>query len=139
MHLRRLPMRTHQLLAPSFVALGLALASTGANAQSVISRSVTVEPVETTVTQTPNGTVVTRRPVEGVEGQVVQQPVVQSPIVRTGPAIVESDPGSIDSVTTREVVERAAVTEAMRPVRRTTTRQTSSRSTVRRDARPAPV
>src|SRR6266567_1443710 len=128
------PMRT-TVVTPSFVALAVALLSTGANAQSVISRSVTVEPVETTVAQTPNGTVVTRRP---VEGQVVQQPTVHSPIVRTGPAIVESDPGSIDSVTTREVVERAAVTEAMRPVRRTTTRQTSSRSTVRRDAHPAP-
>jgi hypothetical protein len=108
------------------VALAVALASSGANAQSVISRSVTVEPVETTVTQTPNGTVVTRRP------------VAQPPIVQTGPAIVERDPRQIDSVTTREVVERAAVTEAMRPVRRATTRQTSSRSTVRRDARPAP-
>jgi hypothetical protein len=40
----------------------MTLASTGANAQAVISRSVTVEPIETTVTQTPNGTVVTRRP-----------------------------------------------------------------------------
>jgi hypothetical protein len=127
-------MRTN-LVAPSFVALAVALASSGANAQSMISRSVTVEPVETTVTQTPNGTVVTRRP---VEGQVVQ-PVAQPPIVQTGPAIVERDPRSIDSVTTREVVERAAVTEAMRPLRRTTTRQTSSRSTVHRDARPAPA
>ena len=121
-------MRTNQLLAPSLVALGLALASSGANGQSVISRSVTVEPVETTVTQTPNGTVVTRRP---VEGRVA--PLGQPPIVQTGPAIVESDPRSIDSVTTREAVERAAITEAMRPARRTTTRQTS-RSTARRDA-----
>jgi Protein of unknown function (DUF1236) len=119
------------LVAPSLVALAVALASSGANAQSVISRSVTVEPVETTVTQTPNGTVVTRRP-------VAQPPIVQTGPAQAGPAIVERDPRSIDSVTTREVVERAAVTEAMRPVRRTTTRQTSSRSTVRRDARPAP-
>jgi hypothetical protein len=127
-------MRTHQLVAPSFVALGLALASTGANAQAMISRSVTVEPVETTVTQTPNGTVVTRRPVGGQ----VAQPVAPPPIVQTGPAIVESDPRSIDSVTTREVVERAAVTEAMRPARRMAARQTSSRTTVRREARPVP-
>jgi hypothetical protein len=108
----------------------LALASAGANAQSVISRSVTVEPVETTVTQTPNGTVVTRRPLEGQ----LAPPLAQPPIVQTGPAIVESDPRSIDSVTTREVVERAAVTEAMRPARRTTTRQTASRATAHRDA-----
>jgi hypothetical protein len=119
------------LVAPSLVALAVALASSGASAQSVISRSVTVEPVETTVTQTPNGTVVTRRP-------VAQPPIVQTGPAQTGPAIVERDPRSIDSVTTREVVERAAVTEAMRPVRRTAPRQTSSRSTVRREARAAP-
>jgi hypothetical protein len=123
------PMRTHQLLAPSLVALGLALASSGAHAQAVISRSVTVEPVETTVTQTPNGTVVTRRPA----GAQVAQPVAPPPIVQTGPAIVERDPGSIDSVTTREVVERAAVTEAMRPAQRKTARQNSPRSTAHRD------
>ena len=132
-------MRTHQLFAPSLVALGLALASSGANAQAVISRSVTVEPVETTVTQTPNGTVVTRRPV----GAQIAQPGARPPIVQTGPAIVESDPGSIDSVTTREVVERAAVTQAMRPSQRTATRQSSSRSTAHRDAQrrgtPAPA
>jgi hypothetical protein len=127
-------MRT-TLVAPSFVALAVALATSGANAQSVISRSVTVEPVETTVTQTPNGTVVTRRPV----GAQVAQPIAQPPIVQSGPALVERDPRSIDSVTTREVVERAAATEAMRPLRRTTTRQSSSRATVRRDARPAPA
>ena len=123
-------MRVNQILAPSVAALGLALASAGANAQSVISRSVTVEPVETTVTQTPNGTVVTRRPLEGQ----LAPPLAQPPIVQTGPAIVESDPRSIDSVTTREVVERAAVTEAMRPARRTATRQTASRTTAHRDA-----
>ena len=127
-------MRTKQLLAPSFVALAVALASTCANAQSVISRSVTVEPVETTVTQTPNGTVVTRRPLDGQVAGQVAPPLARPPIVQTGPAIVESDPRSIDSVTTREVVERAAVTEAMRPARRTTARQTSSRATARRDA-----
>jgi hypothetical protein len=40
------------LIAPNLVALAVALASSGANTQAVISRSVTVEPVETTVTQT---------------------------------------------------------------------------------------
>jgi hypothetical protein len=120
------------------VGLALALASTGANAQSVISRSVTVEPVETTVTQTPNATVVTRRPVAAQAAQ----PAARPPIVQTGPAVVESDPDSVDSVTTREVVERAAVTEAMRPAQRAKARQTSSRQTARdaqRRAAPAPA
>jgi hypothetical protein len=46
------------------VAFGLALASgvASAQAQNVISRQVTEEPVETTITQGPAGTVITRRP-----------------------------------------------------------------------------
>ena len=47
-----------------FAPLGVALAMGGmsAHAQNVISRQVTEELVETTVTQTPGGTVITRRP-----------------------------------------------------------------------------
>jgi hypothetical protein len=50
-----------------FAPLGVALAMGGASAhaQNVISRQVTEEPVETTVTQTPGGTVITRRPLAG--------------------------------------------------------------------------
>jgi hypothetical protein len=119
------------LIAPSFAALAVALATTSAAAQTVISRSISAEPVETTVTQTPNGTIVTRRP---VEGQVVQPSVVQQPIVRTAPVIAESDPASIDSITTREVVERAEATRAMRaaPAQRMTRRQVSARRTPQR-------
>jgi len=65
----------------SILALGAALAATGAQAQ-VVSRSVSEEPVETIVTQTPNGTVVTRRPL----GQAAD---------------------TVDTITTREVVRRA--------------------------------
>jgi hypothetical protein len=119
------------LIAPSFAALAVALASTGAAAQGVVSRSISAEPVETTVTQTPDGTIVTRRP---VEGRVVAPSVVQQPIARTAPAIVESDPDSIDSITTREVVERAEATRAMRAAsaQRMTKRQVSARRTPER-------
>src|SRR5207253_10523540 len=45
------------------VAFGLALASGAASAQAqVITRQVTQEPVETTVTRGPAGTIITRRP-----------------------------------------------------------------------------
>jgi hypothetical protein len=46
------------------VAIGLALASatTAAQAQTVISRQITTEPVETVITQGPDGTAVIRRP-----------------------------------------------------------------------------
>src|SRR5215204_3194212 len=46
------------------VAIGLALASatTAAQAQTVISRQIRTEPVETVITQGPDGTAVIRRP-----------------------------------------------------------------------------
>jgi len=45
------------------VAFGLALASGAASAQAqVITRQVTQEPVETTITRGPAGTIITRRP-----------------------------------------------------------------------------
>jgi hypothetical protein len=88
----------------SMLALGVALAATGAQAQ-VVSRSVSEEPVETVVTQTPDGTVVTRRP-------------------------LEIAPDTVDAVTTREVVRRLET----RPVAletRTTTKVRKPARTVR--------
>src|SRR5437588_355350 len=51
-------------LAASSLALALVLAANGASAQTVITRSITTEPVETVVTQGPSGTIVTRRPID---------------------------------------------------------------------------
>src|SRR4051794_24570362 len=116
-----------KLVAPGFAALALALASSGASAQTVISRSIGAEPVETTVTQTPTGTIVTRRP---VEGGVVQQPAGLPPaIVQGAPPLVATGPDTIDDITTRAVVERAEATRAARsaPARQITTRQVSAR------------
>jgi len=95
-------MRAVSILALSAAALG-ALA-TGAQAQ-VISRSVNEEPVETTVTQTPNGTVVTRRPLP-------EAPAYRAPVS----TVVETAPNTVDAITTRQVVRR---TES-RPARVTT-------------------
>ena len=97
------------------ILFGTALAP-AASAQTVIERTITQEPVETTVTQTPAGTVVTRRPL--------------------GAAAV---PGTIDAITTREVVRRAEVTRAAPRTRELTTRQVSSRQVSERhvSARPA--
>src|SRR5437763_245312 len=49
------PMNTSYVpnLAGSSLALAVALAASGASAQTVITRTITAEPVETTVTQTP--------------------------------------------------------------------------------------
>lgn len=103
------------------VTLLCALAPAGANAQAVISRSIRAEPVETTVTQTPGGTVVTRRPVEGVVHQGIAAPVV-----------VETVPNTIDAITTREVVQRRDATEASRLVTREVAARPAKQSTVRR-------
>src|SRR5881227_2209685 len=104
-------------LAASSLALAVALAANSASAQTVITRTITAEPVETTVTQTPTGTVVTRRP---VEAQAVAPAIVQS----TAPAttVVETVPDTVDAITTREVVRRA---EAARTAPALVTRQVS--------------
>lgn len=93
----------------------------GANAQAVISRSVSAEPVETVVMQTPTGTVVTRRPVDGVVQQSVAAPVV-----------VETVPNTIDAITTREVVQRRAATEAARLVTREVAARPAKHAAIKR-------
>jgi len=124
-------MRVTLTLAASSFALAAALAANGANAQTVITRTITTEPVETTVTQTPTGTIVTRRP---VQGQVVTPAIAPTAPTMAGPAIlqpvlpatsvVDTVPDTVDAVMTREVVRRA---EAARAAPRLTTRQVSGR------------
>src|ERR1043165_7051670 len=117
----------------STLALGVALAASGASAQTVISRTVTTVPVETVVTQTPTGTVVTRRPVEAAGPRAALAPAVgvatapaptAGAAARRGPpsagggvapgppaaTVVETVPDTVDAITTREVVRRAEVT-----------------------------
>lgn len=55
-------MRTH--IRHAAVALALSAAAGAANAQTVITREVTNEPVETIIERGPNGTVITRRPLD---------------------------------------------------------------------------
>ena len=81
-----------KFLVPSMLALA---AATPASAQSVISRSITTEPVETIVTQTPTGTIVTRRPL----GAGVAAP---APVVRR----VETTQPTMRELVTREVAHR---------------------------------
>ena len=108
-------------------AFALALASSAASAQAVISRSVAPEPVETTVMQTPAGTVVTRRPLAEEPAPFVAPhaagPVFAQP---TAPAatFVDTAPETVDTFTTRQVVQRAAVESESRPM---VTRQVSAR------------
>jgi hypothetical protein len=108
------------------IAVGLALVSgaAGAQAQTVISRQITSEPVETVVTQSPNGTAVTRRilpPEPGVTSYMAPPPGYAP----AGGEAIESqyyvEPAP-PAVTTRREVEPAAPAA-------TTRRATSSRPT----------
>src|SRR5262245_56145142 len=62
------PMRMH--VRHAAVALALAAGAGAANAQTVITREITNEPVETIVERGPSGTVITRRPLETTRPRV---------------------------------------------------------------------
>lgn len=105
-----------KLLTASGLALAVALGASPASAQTVISRTIAPEPVETVVTQSPSGTVVTRRPVEAP---------IAAPAIAPATTVVETVPDTVDAITTREVVRRAEVT---RTAPRLMSRQVSARS-----------
>lgn len=130
-------MKRHLTLAAS--GLALAVASSVAGAQTVISRSITAEPVETTVTETPSGTIVTRRPLAEQPAPLVA-PQVAGPVLAppTVPAATfVATPDSVDTFTTRQVVRRAQAEHEARPM---ITRQVSAHSThVVRGAAPGRV
>jgi len=100
--------------------LALALASSAASAQTVISRSIAAEPVETTVTETPTGTIVTRRPIAPQPAVVAPQPALLP-----APAVVETIPNTVDAITTRQVGRRAEA-ELIAPA--LTSREVAARS-----------
>jgi hypothetical protein len=116
-------------IVPSLATLAVALAASTAHAQTVISRTVSPQPVETVVTETPAGTVVTRRPIDApvVQPTLVQPvpaPAIAQPVF-SSPAVVETD--TIDAITAREVVRRAEAA----PTRRMVTREVSARPAAR--------
>src|SRR5215469_7222107 len=69
------------------IGVAVAIGGTGAYAQSFISRTIDAEPVETTVVQGPNGTVITRRPVAPAVAPVAPAaPLAAEEDVRVGSA-----------------------------------------------------
>jgi hypothetical protein len=113
-------------------ALGCAVALTAASAhaQNVITRQVDNEPVETTVTQTPTGTVITRRP-------IAPAAIPAAPVYGYGTyGTFAPRPYSAAAAATTELDETVGV--APTTVRSTrVTRETtgSATSTVRRETR----
>jgi hypothetical protein len=88
-----------RVLRSAALGCAVALSAASAHAQNVITRQIDNEPVETTVTQTPTGTVITRRPIApaavpaapvydyGTYGTVAPQPyVAPAPIYPAPPA-----------------------------------------------------
>jgi hypothetical protein len=67
------------------IGVAVAIGGTGAYAQSVISRTIDAEPVETTVVQGPNGTVITRRPLATPAAPAV------APVAPVAPLAAEED------------------------------------------------
>jgi len=74
-----------RVVCSATLGFALALGAAGAHAQTVTTRQIDNEPVETTVTQTPNGTVITRRPLAAAPAAatVVDETVGVAPTTRT--------------------------------------------------------
>lgn len=85
-----------RVLRSATVGVALALGAVGAHAQSVISREIVNEPVETTVVQGPVGTVVTRRPL----GAPLAAPAAAD-TVRVGTEAYVDEAVGVAPVTTR--------------------------------------
>jgi hypothetical protein len=110
-----------KLVHSATVGVALALGAASAHAQSVISRQIGNEPVETTVTQTPNGTVITRRPLAAVPAPVAPATVSTTEVDET----VGAAPA-----TTRTRVERSTRAHRAERTTRTVTRTAHSRVAV---------
>lgn len=116
----------------SYTVLGLALvagAST-ANAQTVITREIANQPVETVITQQPDLIVVAQEPVVTVPGAVVTQPVAAAPVetVETVRTVRSTTISPRHRIVSRHVVRSRAAN-----------RVTTTRTTVTERVVPAPA
>jgi len=125
-------MSTH--LHHAAVALALVAGAGAAQAQMVITREITTEPVETIVERGPTGTVITRRPLDmTVPRAPVTLPdatavtVQDEPMVRSAETVGSVAAGSSETIATRRIARQpAAVPSRARAA--TTPRQVSVRS-----------
>ena len=125
-------------------ALGLALASavTAAQAQTVIERQITNEPVETVVTQGPNGTIVTRRPIAAPPAAAVYPPLSAYPATDGSSTVVETvETMQQPAAVTREVVRPRVTTRTVERVQprdnnKSTRKVATTQRTVTRQAAP---
>jgi hypothetical protein len=120
------------LLHSATLGVALALGAASAHAADVISRQIENAPVEITVTQTPTGTVITRRPLAPIvpyAGPVVETaPYAVEPVPRypASTTVVDETVGAAPAVTTTTRTVHHATTHARRvePARTATVRTT---------------
>jgi hypothetical protein len=150
-----------RVLRSAALACAVALGAASAHAQSVITRQIDNEPVETIVTQTPTGTVITRRPIApaavpaapaatpaygyGSYGAVAPRPYVApaypAPAVEldetvgTAPTQVRIPPAPVSSVTVRRPVETRVSERTTRVTHRVRETTGSGASIARRETR----
>jgi hypothetical protein len=134
-----------KVLRSAAFGCALALGAAGVHAQSVTTRQIDNEPVETTVTRTPTGTVITRRPIAPAPvpatpaydyGAVAPQPYV-APVA---PAEVEETvgvaPNEVRSVTVHRPAEARVSERTATPTTHRARETTGSATrTVRRETR----
>jgi hypothetical protein len=94
-----------RVVCSATLGFALALGATSAHAQSVLTRQIDNEPVETTVTQTPNGTVITRRPLAAAPAAstVVDETVGVAPTTRTRHVVRHARRTTTEHTVTRTV------------------------------------
>jgi len=110
------------------LALGLALVSGTAQAQTTITRQVTSEPVETVVTQGPDGAAITRRILSPEPGIAVAGPasaVENETYVEPAPRVTTRQVTTTRRVTNRAPARARTVTTRTAPASRTVVRTTS--------------
>jgi hypothetical protein len=123
-------------------AFALALVAGSANAQTVMERQITTEPVETIIERGPTGTVITRRPLDtsapGAATRLPSETFVSEPIETriesretTGVSAARIEPPAAAAPTQRVTVRRSVANTTPRPAR-TTSRQVERKTTAQR-------
>jgi hypothetical protein len=110
------------------LALGLALVSGAAQAQTTVTRQVTSEPVETVVTQGPDGAAITRRILSPEPGIAVAGParaVETETYVEPAPRVTSRQVTTTRRVTSRKPARARTATTRTAPTSRTVVRSTT--------------
>ncbi len=118
-------MRSH--ISYTVLSVALVAGAAAANAQTVVTREIVDQPVETVITQQPDSMVVAQQPVLTVPGTVVTEPVAAAPVetVETVRTVRSTTTSPRPRIVRRHVVRSGTVNRV------TTTRTTVTKRVVR--------